>query len=259
MELRFDQKVAVVTGAASGIGFACARELARSGARVVLLGRSGKKLEQAAELLALPGQVFPMTADLSDSASLSGLVADIRRQVGEINLLIQSARFTPTGEEPDQLALWDASLNTNAKSVWALMKEAVEQSMLPRGGGSVVNIASMAGIRGMLPPLTDFAYSAGKGAVNAITRQGAVCWGRRGVRVNAIAPGGVASGGVGVSDQPRRPADDPDLPYLDLIPTGRHSYPEEVAALACFLCADCSANLTGQVLVLDGGASIIGM
>lgn len=257
MELGLRDKVFLVTGAGSGIGFACARLLAESGARVAMVGRRKEKI-QAAAALAGPAAV-PYACDLSRVEDIPALVHRVRGDLGEIQGLIQCVgRPYRLGRER-AMESWDLSLENNAKSMYAMMLEAVEQSMLPRRDGAIVNISSMAGIRGILPPMSDFAYSASKGAVNALTRQGAVLWGRQGVRVNAIAPGGVASGGVGVSDKEAKAPDDPSLPYLDQIPSGRHSLAEEIAGTACFLCSDYSRNTTGQILAVDGGASIIGM
>ena len=189
MNISFQDKVAVVTGAGSGIGFACAELLAASGAKVAMLGRSPEKIRAAADLLSGQGTVKPYPLDVTDGVAVQETMKAIRSELGEINCLIQSA---------------------------------------------------------------------GKAALISMTRQGAVAWGKYGVRVNAVAPGGVASGGVGVSDKPRRAPDDPSLPYLDLIPSGRHSTAQEIAAAICFLASDWSANTTGQVLTIDGGASVIG-
>lgn len=258
MNISFQDKVAVVTGAGSGIGFACAELLAASGAKVAMLGRSPEKIRAAADLLSGQGTVKPYPLDVTDGVAVQETMKAIRSELGEIDCLIQSAgrAIPPT---PDQVyENWTRALDLNATSAYRMMLEVVEQSMLPRRQGSIVNVASMAGIRGMMPPLDNFGYSAGKAALISMTRQGAVAWGKYGVRVNAVAPGGVASGGVGVSDKPRRAPDDPSLPYLDLIPSGRHSTAQEIAAAICFLASDWSANTTGQVLTIDGGASVIG-
>lgn len=257
MELGLRGKVFLVTGAGSGIGFTCARLLAESEAQVAMVGRRKEKIDAAAELVG--AGATPYACDLSQVEKIHELVTLIRKDLGEIQGLIQCVgRPYRLGRER-AMESWNLSLENNAKSMYAMMLEVVEQSMLPQKDGAIVNISSMAGIRGILPPMSDFAYSASKGAVNALTRQGAVLWGRQGIRVNAIAPGGVISGGVGISDKAEKAPDDPSLPYLDMIPSGRHSLTEEIAGTACFLCSDYSRNTMGQILAVDGGASIIGM
>lgn len=258
MEIRFDGKIAVVTGAGSGIGFACARLLAESGAKVAMLGRNPEKLQKAADQLAGSGCVRPYPIDMRELDRIPDLVKAVREDLGEIDILIQSAGGAVNLGEDQVYEAWEQSLALNATASYHLMLETVRQSMLPGKRGAIVNIASMAGIRGMMPPLGNFGYSAGKAALVSLALQGAVMWGKQGIRVNAIAPGGVASGGVGVSDKPARAPDDPALPYLDLIPSGRHSTAWEVASAACFLASDWSGNTTGQVLVIDGGASAMG-
>ena len=258
MDIRFDHKVAIVTGAGSGVGYACAQLLAESGAKVAMLGRTPEKIRQASALLAKSGITAAYPVDVTDADAVQHAVKSIRAELGEIDCLIQCAgRPFRLGAERAMEA-WDRALELNATASYRMMREVAEQSMLPRKTGSIVNIASMAGIRGIMPPMSDFGYSAGKAALVSLTLQGAVMWGKHGIRVNAVAPGGVASGGVGVTDKAARAPDDPSLPYLDIIPTGRHSTAQEVAAAACFLASDWSANTTGQVLAIDGGACAMG-
>ena len=258
MTIDFTGKVAVVTGAGSGIGFSCAQALARSGAVVAMVGRNEAKIRQAAEMLKDDGDVHPYALDIADVDAIEGVVARIRRELGEIRVLIQAAGVM-TGGPGLELAPadWDRVLNTNAKGTFFMMQQVVKQSM-QQGGGAILNIASMAGIRGMVPPMCSASYSASKGAVVAITLQAASEWGHMGVRVNAIAPGGTASMNTGVVSQHEGPGGNPP-PALNYVPTGRvMNTPEEIAAAAAFLCSDLSGNTTGQVMVIDGGASIVG-
>lgn len=256
MKFSFQDKVFVVTGAGSGIGFSCAQLLAESGAKVAMVGRREEKIRAAAELI--PGSVHPYGQDLGEIDQIPDLIRRIREEVGEIYGLIQCVgRPYRLGRER-AMESWELSLTNNAKQFYAMMLEVAEQSMIPQKDGAIVNISSMAGIRGIMPPMSDFSYSASKGAVNSLTMQGAVQWGKYGIRVNAIAPGGVVSGGVGISEKPAKAPDDPSLPYLDLIPSGRHSLPEEIAGTACFLCSEYSRNTMGQIIAVDGGASIMG-
>lgn len=263
MNIRFDGKIVAVTGAGSGIGFACAKMLAESGAAVVMIGQREEKIKKAADMLETAGEVIPFVLDITSRNAVIAGVEEIRKAFGEIDGLAQCAG-RGFGAAPGELihldsyGSWDKGLELNATGSFQMMKEVVERCMLPRAKGAVVNIASMAGIRGIMPPLCDFGYSAGKASIISMTMQGAVYWGHRGVRINAIAPGGVASSGVGADTRPYHAPDDDSLPFLDIIPSGRHSTPEEVAAAALFLLSDFASNITGQTVVVDGGASVMG-
>ncbi len=261
METTFQNKVCAVTGAGSGIGFTCAKMLAESGAKVAMIGRNGDKIKRAAEMLADSGEVFPFQLDISETAAIAGVVGKIRAELGEIDYMIQAAGMMYGG---DGLELteetWDAVMNTNARGTFFMMQQVVKQSMAPRKTGAIVNISSMAGIRGMAVPLCSASYSASKAAVVGITMQAAVEWAGYNVRVNAIAPGGVASRGIGAGGgQPPAPEQDAGGgPDMSPIPSGRFTDPREVAGTAMFLLSELSGNTTGQVIVIDGGASVVG-
>ena len=258
MNIDYTGKVAVVTGAGSGIGFACAQALAQSGAAVAMVGRNPDKIRQASEMLQADGDVHPYALDVADTDAVPGVVEQIRADLGEIDVLIQAAGVMTGGPGLELApAEWDRVLSTNAKGTFFMMQQVVKQSMARRGG-AILNIASMAGIRGMVPPMCSAAYSASKGAVVAVTLQAASEWGHMGVRVNAIAPGGTASFNTGVVSPHEGPGGNPP-PITNYVPTGRvMNTPEEIAAAAAFLCSGLSGNTTGQVMVIDGGASIVG-
>ena len=258
MNIDFGGQVAVVTGGGSGIGYACAQALVQSGARVALIGRNAAKLENAVENLKADGEAYPYVLDIADVDAIPGVIARIREELGEIRVLVQSAGVMTGGDGLELTAAeWDSVLNINARGTYFVMQQVVKQSM-QNGGGAIVNIASMAGIRGMVPPMCSASYSASKGAVVAITLQAASEWGPLGVRVNAIAPGGTASMNTGVVSPHEGPGGNPP-PARNHVPTGRvMNTPEEIAAAALFLCSDLSGNTTGQVMVIDGGASIVG-
>ena len=258
MNIDFRGLVAIVTGAGSGIGFACAETMAQCGAVVAMVGRGAEKIRKAADMLKDKGEVHPYALDVSDPAAVETVVAKIREDLGEIRVLIHAAGMMTGGPALELTGdAWDKVLDTNAKGCFFMMQQVVKQSM-QHGGGAILNIASMAGIRGMVPPMCSAAYSASKGAVVALTMQAASEWGHMGVRVNAIAPGGTASMNTGVVSPHEGPGGNPPPP-MNYVPSGRvMNTPYEIAQAAAFLCSGFSGNTTGQVLVIDGGASIVG-
>jgi NAD(P)-dependent dehydrogenase (short-subunit alcohol dehydrogenase family) len=281
MEIRFDGKTALVTGGSRGIGYACAQTLLDSGARVVIVGVGGAEVAEAEKKLAADlqqpagGAVKGYEFDVADVPAIPGFVTRVREEVGEIDVLVQAAGLLRGGPAVDLTeAEWDQVLDVNAKGLFFMLQAVAVQSMIPRRTGAVVNFSSIAGIRGMREPLCSQHYSASKGAVVQITRQAAVEWAKYGIRANAVAPGGVNTfaspavggppAGVPANAQPPASAESaagpagppPDL--LEPIPLKRLVEPWEVAASVAFLASDKAAMITGQVLVIDGGGSVVG-
>lgn len=269
MDIRFDGKVCIVTGAGSGIGFTCARMMAESGAKVAMIGRNPEKIQKAAEMLVSAGEVKGYALDVADVKSIPAVITAIREELGEIEYLIQCAGIMDGGPAVELTEeKWDTVMNANAKGLFFMMQQVVKQSMLPASKGAIVNIASMAGIRGMTPPMCSAHYSASKGAVVALSMQGAVEWASENIRVNCIAPGGVMARGVGVvapppaggpggPGGPEGPGGGPGAPTTG-IPSGRLSNPDEIGGMCLYLLSSLSANTTGQTIVIDGGSSVVG-
>jgi len=248
VEIRFDNQVCVVTGSARGIGFAIADILVSSGAKVAMVDILEDRLAESAAKLAAKGEVKAYPQDLRKIAEIAPLVEKIRAEMGEIDVLIQPAAVGPqcyaediTEEE------WDDVFDVNAKALFFVMREVVGQSMKPRKKGAIVNFASIAGIAGMRKPLCSALYSGSKGAATALTRQASMEWAEYGITVNAIASGGVLTemtlGLIGDSMDKA----------TALVPLGRLSKPEEVASLAVYYASSLAANITGQIVVIDGG------
>lgn len=250
MLIDFTGKVATVTGGAGGIGYACVKTLLESGAAVAILDVNQEALDKATETLSPYGTVRGYTVNLADVETIAPAVAKIRGELGEIDVLVQCGGLMggKPGLEVNQ-ADWDKTQNVNARGLFFMMQQVVEQSM-QHWGGSVVNFASMAGIRGMEPPMCSAFYSASKGAVVAITMQAAVEWAPLGIRVNCVAPGGVETPAMRAMGFP------PEV--VNPIPMKKLNQPEDVANCVAFLASDKAATITGQTIIIDGGASVVG-
>ena len=250
MLIDFTGKTAIVTGAAGGIGYVCAKTLLESGATVAILDINQEALDKAAKSLSAFGTVKGYAADLSEVDAIAPVVAAVRADLGEIGVLVQCAGLMggKPGLEVTQTD-WDRAMNVNARGLFFLMQQVVDQSMKDHGG-SIVNFASMAGIRGMHPPMCSAFYSASKGAVVAVTMQAAVEWASLGVRVNCVAPGGVETPAMREMGFP------PEV--VDPIPMKKLNQPEDIANCVAFLASDKAATITGQTVVIDGGASVVG-
>ena len=242
---RLDGKVAVVTGASRGIGEASARALDGAGARVVLTGRTTADLERvAAELLHDP---VVLTADLAPAGAGTDLARRILNEVDGVDVLVNNAGI-PMRRTPAQLteADFDLVFSINVRSL-AMLSIGLAPSMIARGGGSVINISSVASVHG---PLGRVAYSGTKGAVDAMTRALAADWGPDGIRVNSIAPGLIATA---IWEDARN-----NVPGLidDLagqIALKRWGIGDDIADVVLFFASDASRYVTGETLVVDGG------
>ena len=252
MEIRFNGKTAIVTGAARGIGLACAEIMAESGAKVALIDILGDLLAQSAKRLRdNRADAKGYQLDLNKVPDIISTVSQIRQDMGEIDVLIQAAGLMPSRKAQDiREEEWDDVFNVNTKGLFFMMRTVAVQSMIPRKTGSIVNFASIAGLVGMRPPLCAAHYSGSKGAVIQITKQAAVEWGEHNIRVNAVAPGGVKtemaiklSGG----------ADKMDQVAANIVPLKRFSEPVDIAKGVCFLASDAADTITGHVLVIDSG------
>ena len=250
---RFDGKVAVVTGGTSGTGYACAEMLLDLGAKVAVIGSNAERMAKAVEKLRQKGTAGGYQLNLAKVGDIPAVVAKIREEMGEIDVLVQAAGVMQASPACDiSEENWDLVIDVNVKGLFYMMKAVTDQSMIPRNTGSIVNFSSIAGVMGMGEPLCSAHYSASKGAVVQLTRQAAVEWAKYNIRTNAVAPGGIMTGPL--LQMPPEMVAAISAP----IPLKRFSQPSEIASGVCFLASDAASMITGQILVIDGGGSIVG-
>jgi NAD(P)-dependent dehydrogenase (short-subunit alcohol dehydrogenase family) len=245
---RLDDKVAVITGAASGIGAACALRFAREGARIAALDVNDPSDEHRLALDKAAREVLWARVDVRDEASVERAIGAALERFGRIDALVNAAGVSGHGAV-DQLdaAEWDRVLDINLKGTFLVSKHAL-RPMLAQRSGSIVNLASIEGLEGMQ---LQAAYNASKGGVVLLTRNMAIDYGPQGVRVNCLCPGFIETPMTNLLKTP--PLEGIRRQFIDLHMLKRPGQPEEVAACALFLCSDDASFVTGHALVVDGG------
>lgn len=240
-------RVAAVTGGTSGIGLSLARGLANAGADVVPMSRRGEQVDAAAtEIESLGRRSVRVTADVSDRASLEAALTQIVADLGKVDILVNCAgitKRTPTLDVSDEE--WTSILETNLTGTWRAC-QVFGRHMLQHGYGRIVNIASLASFVGLFEVA---AYTASKAGVAGLTRALAVEWGRRGINVNAIAPGVYRTAlNSALLDGTERGKE-----FLLRTPLGRFGRTEELSGACVFLASDAASYVNGEVLTVDGG------
>lgn len=240
-----DGKVAIVTGAARGIGAAIAVRLANEGADIALCDLQEDWLAETAEAIKAVGRkVICLGVDVSDSEGVNKVVSDVVSELGGVDVLVNNAGITR-----DTLLMrmsdedWDAVLNVNLKGTF-LFTRAVARPMMKKRAGTVVNIASIIGLIGNAGQCN---YAASKAGVIALTKSSAKEMASRNIRVNAVAPGFIQSKMTDALSEDIRDK------MLGNIPMKRFGTPEDVADVVVFLAGETSGYMTGQVLTVSGG------
>ena len=248
-------KVAVITGGSRGIGLQMAEALGEMGARVAITARKQDELDEArAQLEGMGIECLRVAGDLSQFATISGMVDAVMKPWGQIDILVNNAGCNwaaPAEDYPDDG--WRKVMNLNIDAAFFLSREIGRRAMIPRRSGKIVNVASIAGLFGNPPDwgMHTIAYNASKGALVQLTRALAAEWGKYNINVNAICPGFFPS------KMTKETLDRITPSVLDLTPLRRLGGDEDLKGSVVYLASEASRHVTGQVIAVDGGCTAI--
>jgi NAD(P)-dependent dehydrogenase (short-subunit alcohol dehydrogenase family) len=248
-------KVALVTGGSRGIGLQMAEALGEMGAKVALSARKQDELDTARAHLEADGvEVMTIASDLSQRAAITKLVDAMLERWKQIDILVNNAGTNwgaPAEDHPD--AGWRKVMDLNVDAPFYLCREIAKRSMIPRRSGKIVNIASVAGLKGSPPDweMLTVGYNTSKGALVQLTRTLAAEWGRYNINVNAICPGFFRSKMTAVT------LERIERKVLEVTPLGRLGGDEDLKGVVVFLASEASRHVTGQLLAVDGGSVIV--
>ncbi|MFQ5581466.1 MAG: 3-oxoacyl-ACP reductase FabG [Mariprofundaceae bacterium] len=240
-----DKPVALVTGASRGIGFVVAGELAKAGYELAICGTREQTIQQAGTALEAHGiEVLARAVDVSDQGQVQSFVQDTAKHFGRLDVVVNNAGITR-----DMLSMrlkaddWQQVIDTNLSSVFYTSQAALKMMMRAKAG-RIINISSVVASMGNPGQIN---YCASKGGIEALTRSLAREVGSRGITVNAVAPGFIAT------DMTAELGKDAELKLTEQIPLGRLGQPDDIAAAVVFLAGDKAAYITGQVIHVNGG------
>ena len=246
-------KTALITGGSRGLGLQMAEALGEMGARLVITARKADELAEAsAHLRSMGIEVHTLTNDLQQFDTIPALVDDVLARLGTIDILVNNAGATwgaKAEDYPDEA--WHKVMNLNVSAPFFLTREVARRVMIPKGQGNVIITASVAALKGTPPGMHTVAYNTSKAAAVHLARTLACEWGHYGIRVNSICPGffpsKLANGLIDkLGDQ-----------LISRAPLRRIGGDEDLKGAVVYLASDASRHMTGQALVLDGGASLI--
>ena len=257
--MRLDGKVALITGAGSGIGAAIAERFVADGAKICITGRRKEKLDAVAQRLPA-GTVLRCPGDVTKLADVKRMVETALVFTGRLDVLVNNAAIDPGGAsvvETDP-ELWHRVLETNLTGPFYLMK-AVIPHMIEAGDGSIINIASLGGLR-CLPGMPSYCTS--KAGLIMLTKQVALDFGPDNIRCNAVCPGGTRTAMLEQSLRPMADVLDTDLDGVfecisSMVPLRRTADPAEITGICSYLASDDATFMTGAALLIDGGAAIV--
>ena len=246
-------QVALITGGSRGLGLQMAQALGEMGCHVAITARKAEELGDAAShLQALGIKATPIVSDLQRAEAVKPLVDETLAACGPIDILVNNAGATwgaPAEDYPDEA--WHKVMNLNVNAPFFLAREVGKRSMIPRQRGKIINVASIAGLKGSLGPMQTIAYNTSKAAAINFTRALAAEWGKYNINVNAICPGFFPSKmSAGLLDKLGQVV-------IDHTPLHRLGDDDDLKGAVVFLASQASRHMTGQYLAVDGGASIV--
>ncbi len=248
-------KRALITGGSRGLGLQIAQSLGEAGATIMLSSRKQADLDEAvAELSAAGIKAYAVAADCGTTEGALALAGEAIKQLGDVDILVNNAGATwgaPAEDHP--IEAWDKVMNLNIRGIFVLTQAIGRGSMIPRKTGSVINVASIAGLGGNPPFMKTIAYNTSKAAVINFTKTLAAEWGRYGIRVNALAPGFFPSKMTKGLMQAAGGGDE----IAKHAPLLRIGDDEDLKGAALLFASDAGKHITGQTLAVDGGVSAV--